>query len=1471
MPSEIVATVRKLIADDETSQATRLIRGQLFEVSRGRELEAADGLELAIASWRLGLAEETLEWARHVRGVDDDAERIAEARALELAALVTLNRFGQALDVVRAGGTPPPGISEQTLAQLYTQEGLVLWRMGLTEEALRRYTMAEQAVSDTDKEFMARLSLNRGAVLSELGREEEAIAVYERAIAVDPEEQVLFSLHLNMGNSLRSLQRYDEAEQAYIAAARYTHGDNMDRGAVLSNHARVLAARGDRRKAKQMLKDALAMRLPKDPAGAAITAEELAKLLAAENDYHTALKWTATAVDLRRSTGQPDDPDLMELGARLSAVVEVIDERVDVACEILLGRLRAEVPGEWPLITEGQPSAVLQLAASQLEAEAETDADPGRRVEDRWLLAFISRQIAVGYQLALSEYTGFLADLQKEVALVREWLRLEHWIERKRFYEAHQERLESGQVEAVTYVLERHADDAEMPAADLAGLRQLVRSCQDRGIDVAFAELPEEHPNELFNRVIMVGTWRETMAIVQAHPELLEDGRLAILRQASEQASPRNARIDNTLQVLQRCRIVGIARAFAEAPSLGDEPLGAKFDMSTVPVDEATTGSAIDSPVAVSRARAMVHAMAQADNPTLLRLNLILLGEALLSQPADDRAQQLQEALAAYQEAGDVEGAWSQDEVARLSLHMADALLELALTRSGSLEHVHLAARQYSRALDVSPVAFKPARARRAATGLYRAAGQYLASASARSEKLQIRQDRIRACRIAIAATDELLLASASADEATERQGIQWAYDAAVEDLFSLGMYAAALAMVEHSRARGFLVELGRIQRLPAGLPAELAEREAAARDHVRRARVAEDSGALAVAQAELRGVHRDLAQVAPEFARGRAGEPPTAEEVTDFARNLDARTVVLAWYVTPVQGYAFALRGGTGEMLGSRLSCDQGELQEYARLVADDIWQRPAEARQRLSPAWRKLLDAVLPIAWRDLLNGVDEIIVVPHGLLSDLPLHALPIHWLGDRSLLELAPVTYLPGLALVDRLRRTSEGDIGLVLANAAEPKGLPPSEFDREAHAVGRITGSQHVYTGVQARAERLAELGALANLVHIAAHGVYDPADPLGSAVLLSDGVTGVHRFTARDVLGLPVMPGPLVVLSGCETSRQSGDFTGEAEGLVRAFFLIGARAVIAGQWRVDSASTRLLMEAFYTEFQASGNVVGSLRHAALTVKNSDGTGHPYYWAPFVVWGVLAMDDDPIDFGPWTTQSIEFALSAADPADERSAAVETGSFGSEYEPRISLPKSSFDCIALDYLADHPAVDAMARAELASGAIFRLLRFPLSVRPAQETKVDELRFAVRLADDPSGPRVHGIFPQRFTVEQETTTEVAFEPSLSIGSAVDIGFGRVGRSVMVRQARSTMVGFWSEDGAEWVMRPPPGGGDNLEGSWECLIVIHWADGVRPLHVTLSVSATITIARTLTRWRTKRAERVYDGIELTGCISVI
>jgi hypothetical protein len=247
------------------------------------------------------------------------------------------------------------------------------------------------------------------------------------------------------------------------------------------------------------------------------------------------------------------------------------------------------------------------------------------------------------------------------------------------------------------------------------------------------------------------------------------------------------------------------------------------------------------------------------------------------------------------------------------------------------------------------------------------------------------------------------------------------------------------------------------------------------------------------------------------------------------------------------------------------------------------------------------------------------------------------------------------------------------------------------------------------------------------------------------------------------------------------------------------------------------------------------------------------------------------DDTPIELSSWEADTVSFTLGPAEPGEVRS--VDTGeaiALGSKHEPHVALPTSSFACLRLDALKDHPAVDGLLRAEMAEGVSFRMLRFPFSLRAPQTGRVTEARYTVELApDEKASPTVYSIYPQRLEVESETTTEVAFEPKLSIGSAAEIGVGRIGRSVALRHGRARTIGYWSEQGAAWEVRSL-GADSGIEGTWEFLAVIRWPQDVSPLRLSVALSATVATAKPIVFWRTKRIVRNYEPVSLEGCLPV-
>ncbi len=170
------------------------------------------------------------------------------------------------------------------------------------------------------------------------------------------------------------------------------------------------------------------------------------------------------------------------------------------------------------------------------------------------------------------------------------------------------------------------------------------------------------------------------------------------------------------------------------------------------------------------------------------------------------------------------------------------------------------------------------------------------------------------------------------------------------------------------------------------------------------------------------------------------------------------------------------------------------------------------------------------------------------------------------------------------------------------------------------------------------------------VLHIATHGKFEAGRPEDSFLLLGTG----DRFSVEQIQKLQNYMADihLVVLSACETALGGPNHNGiEMSGISYYFLSNGAKAVMASLWLVNDGSTSLLMQQFYknlasgtmTKAEALQQAQLSLRQGKVTAKdapqrrNGDVTlelkpgaqlprsrttdfSHPYYWAPFILFG-----------------------------------------------------------------------------------------------------------------------------------------------------------------------------------------------------------------------------------------------------------
>jgi CHAT domain-containing protein len=296
--------------------------------------------------------------------------------------------------------------------------------------------------------------------------------------------------------------------------------------------------------------------------------------------------------------------------------------------------------------------------------------------------------------------------------------------------------------------------------------------------------------------------------------------------------------------------------------------------------------------------------------------------------------------------------------------------------------------------------------------------------------------------------------------------------------------------------------------------------------------------------------------------------------------------------------------------------------------------------------------------------LHGATRVIVVPDGALHACPFEALilsgpgdapsdTVHgsfreaeFLGDRLSFRYLPSADLlvpgrprPPMTLGDVVAfggpAAEIGDPDRVRGRAGDGAGPAnaPRNSDREARAIASLFPNSTVRVGRDATERAFKELSPRFRTVHVATHGLADDAAPLYSFLQLARGEDGGEdgSLHAYEVLDIPLRC-DLVTLSACETGLGKL-YAGEGVlGLPRAFLYAGARQVVASLWKVDDASSAILMEGFYANRARGLDEAEALAEARRSLKQivaprpggaTLSYAHPFFWAPFVLIGAPA--------------------------------------------------------------------------------------------------------------------------------------------------------------------------------------------------------------------------------------------------------
>jgi CHAT domain-containing protein len=224
-------------------------------------------------------------------------------------------------------------------------------------------------------------------------------------------------------------------------------------------------------------------------------------------------------------------------------------------------------------------------------------------------------------------------------------------------------------------------------------------------------------------------------------------------------------------------------------------------------------------------------------------------------------------------------------------------------------------------------------------------------------------------------------------------------------------------------------------------------------------------------------------------------------------------------------------------------------------------------------------------------------HLILVTHGILQALPLHALPLpEELGAGCLGDRFATSLTPSLSLAHRLARHAPTHCRGALAI------VNPESWQEGFLAFGALEGiafQEHherarVCLGREATADGFFQSAASSpGLLHVSAHMGSDPEAPLKSGIRLHD-----ERLSLREIYGKLKMDGTwLTILNGCQSGVIAEAAAGNIEGLPLAFLFGGSTNVISTLHTVYDVSSALLMDRFHQELRPGVSVSMALKHA----------------------------------------------------------------------------------------------------------------------------------------------------------------------------------------------------------------------------------------------------------------------------------
>lgn len=268
-----------------------------------------------------------------------------------------------------------------------------------------------------------------------------------------------------------------------------------------------------------------------------------------------------------------------------------------------------------------------------------------------------------------------------------------------------------------------------------------------------------------------------------------------------------------------------------------------------------------------------------------------------------------------------------------------------------------------------------------------------------------------------------------------------------------------------------------------------------------------------------------------------------------------------------------------------------------------------------------------------QNLLPGINEWIVIPDNVFSQLPFESLPAgsknHYLLETTTISyqlsakfMAPPYLHAGqpfqqyavLSMAPfSLRGFWDNDIFMppLPGSLAETNGLPGQQF-----------------TNARATKETFLNQVNRYPVIHLATHAVGDPNAGMGSRICFypTQKDPGENNLYLPELYALKLDSTDLVILSACESGK--GELV-DNEGMMslsRGFLYAGCASTVNSLWAADDGASAFILHRLHAYLEKGLPKAQALRLAKLDYIHSDAVyTTPNYWANFILMG----NTDPI--------------------------------------------------------------------------------------------------------------------------------------------------------------------------------------------------------------------------------------------------